>query len=176
VRAIETEYAGVRFRSRLEARWAVFFDALGVSWRYEHEGFELPSGRYLPDFWLPDVDVWVEIKGRKPTDDEERLCHELANAWEYRGPLDDGLLALDGFEEDAEGVRFFKGDIQYWPCVCPECGRVGIEFNGRGARVCGAAHSQMDDKAYSFDHPRILDAIDKVRAHRFWNPDPRACP
>lgn len=51
IRSIETEYNGYRFRSRLEARWAIFFDALGVDYEYEPEGFELPSGkRYLPDF------------------------------------------------------------------------------------------------------------------------------
>lgn len=50
MRAIETEYLGYRFRSRLEARWAVFFDSLGLDWQYEPEGFELESGRYLPDF------------------------------------------------------------------------------------------------------------------------------
>ena len=52
--AIRTRYSGILFRSRLEARWAVFFDALGVKWEYEKEGYELPSGRYLPDFFLPD--------------------------------------------------------------------------------------------------------------------------
>ena len=31
-KAIETKYKGFRFRSRLEARWAVFFDALGIEW------------------------------------------------------------------------------------------------------------------------------------------------
>lgn len=41
IRAIETKYKGYRFRSRLEARWAVFFDALGVQWEYEPEGFDL---------------------------------------------------------------------------------------------------------------------------------------
>lgn len=51
IRSIPTEYNGYRFRSRLEARWAIFFDALGVDYEYEPEGFELPSGkRYLPDF------------------------------------------------------------------------------------------------------------------------------
>ncbi len=38
-KAIETLYKGYRFRSRLEARWAVFFDALGLKWEYEKEGF-----------------------------------------------------------------------------------------------------------------------------------------
>ena len=50
IQAIETTYNGYRFRSRLEARWAVFFDAIGQEYEYEPEGFELMSGRYLPDF------------------------------------------------------------------------------------------------------------------------------
>lgn len=85
LKAIETRYKGYRFRSRLEARWAVFFDALGVGWEYEKEGFELISGRYLPDFWLPDVydrsgqsGVWVEIKGQEPNQKELDLCEQLA--------------------------------------------------------------------------------------------------
>ena len=53
IKAIETRYKGYRFRSRLEARWAVFFDALCIEWEYEREGFVLPYGPYLPDFWLP---------------------------------------------------------------------------------------------------------------------------
>lgn len=51
IKAIETEYNGYKFRSRLEARWAVFFDALGLDYEYEPEGFELENGiKYLPDF------------------------------------------------------------------------------------------------------------------------------
>ena len=44
IKAIETEYNGYRFRSRLEARWAVFFDAMGIKYEYEPEGFELEDG------------------------------------------------------------------------------------------------------------------------------------
>lgn len=70
--AIQTRYAGHHFRSRLEARWAVFFDACGVKWEYEKEGYDLKDysenigdfqlGYYLPDFWLPKLEAWVEIK------------------------------------------------------------------------------------------------------------------
>lgn len=67
MKAIETKYKGCRFRSRLEARWAVFFDALGVVWEYEPEGYELGGGmRYLPDFWLPEFQMYVEIKPVRP--------------------------------------------------------------------------------------------------------------
>lgn len=80
IKAIETEYNGYRFRSRLEARWAVFFDACGVRWEYEPEGFELPNGmRYLPDFKLygcteraPET-VWVEVKGEMTREDAEKI-------------------------------------------------------------------------------------------------------
>jgi hypothetical protein len=64
IKPIETWYGGCRFRSRLEARWAVFFDQLTIRWEYEAQGYELPSGaRYLPDFWLPDENFAVEVKG-----------------------------------------------------------------------------------------------------------------
>ena len=48
MKAIETVYRGFQFRSRLEARWAVFFDALGIKWGYETEGYDLGvAGYYL---------------------------------------------------------------------------------------------------------------------------------
>lgn len=66
IKAIETVYNGYKFRSRLEARWAVFFDALGVKYEYEAEGYDLGHlGYYLPDFeiTLPDgLSLFCEIK------------------------------------------------------------------------------------------------------------------
>ena len=63
IKAIETLYNGYRFRSRLEARWAVFFDAAGIPYEYEPEGFVLYDGTtYLPDFYLPWFKAYVEIK------------------------------------------------------------------------------------------------------------------
>lgn len=64
IRSIETQYAGCLFRSRLEARWAVFFDALNIKWEYEHEGFDIEGTPYLPDFWLPTFHggMFAEVK------------------------------------------------------------------------------------------------------------------
>jgi len=73
IKAIETEYKGYLFRSRLEARWAVFFDTLGIEWEYEPEGFEFEDGtRYLPDFWLPSCQWYVEVKPSSPLSAEEQ--------------------------------------------------------------------------------------------------------
>lgn len=62
VAAIETLYKGYRFRSRLEARWAVFFDHLNFKWRYESQGYYVANDLYLPDFWVDGLG-WVEVKG-----------------------------------------------------------------------------------------------------------------
>lgn len=88
--AIQTKYKGYHFRSRLDARWAVFFDACGVRWEYEKEGYDLSDyseeigdfqlGRYLPDFYLPELKTWVEIKGGLP-DNHWKLTLPEVQIW-----------------------------------------------------------------------------------------------
>jgi len=55
IKPIPTLYAGLTFRSRLEATWAAFFDNLGWTWRYEP--FDL-------DGWVPDFEIQTSIKER----------------------------------------------------------------------------------------------------------------
>ena len=90
IKPIETVYNGYRFRSRLEARWAVFFDVLGVKYEYEPEGFNLGDGLYyLPDFKVKcwgkrgeinnePFDLWIEVKGNM-TDEDARKIRRFAN-------------------------------------------------------------------------------------------------
>jgi hypothetical protein len=89
IQAIETEYKGYRFRSRLEARWAVFFDALGIEYKYEPEGFEKVWGpetfRYLPDFLLTKSETWVEVKGSDEQLREER--ERMESFLDFGSPL-----------------------------------------------------------------------------------------
>lgn len=76
IKVIPTVYKGINFRSRTEARWAVVFDALGLDWVYEPEGYEFNGTKYLPDFvihnfWLKTPpkydyqkrDLYIEVKG-----------------------------------------------------------------------------------------------------------------
>lgn len=80
IKAIETHYAGCRFRSRLEARWAVFFDQIKLPWLYEDQGYVfgekcwLPSFAYLPDFYFPTLNLWAEVKGDSGRVDFDQLC------------------------------------------------------------------------------------------------------
>ena len=72
IKPIETNYNGHRFRSRLEARVAVLFDKLNMKYEYESEGFELNNGiKYLPDFYLPEEDLYVEVKPQREGAAEE---------------------------------------------------------------------------------------------------------
>jgi hypothetical protein len=101
IKAIETQYAGCRFRSRLEARWAVFFDQMKIRWEYEAQGFEVSrrcylSGayddmfRYLPDFWLPDLDVYAEVKGSLTDQECLRLLDAAGHLSSPVGGCNDG--------------------------------------------------------------------------------------
>jgi hypothetical protein len=111
MKAIETRYKGYRFRSRLEARWAVFFDAMGINWEYEVEGFHLPNKTtYLPDFYLSDFDSWVEIKPKNAERKEvfvqlsmmiESGAAKNHKAWGFFGdPLDHHWMDVFFTKED----------------------------------------------------------------------------
>lgn len=77
--ALQTPYNGIVYRSRTEARWACFFTELGIEFQYEPQGFRVDSTTcYLPDFFLPAVRTWAEVK---PTDfsPEERRKLEVVD-------------------------------------------------------------------------------------------------
>jgi len=107
IRAIETKYNGYQFRSRQEARFAVLLDTLGIDYIYETEGFYLGDGvRYLPDFWLPALKLWLEIKGAAPTEGEFTKATLLAQCHGNPVAIFWGRFALDSFVEN--NVIFFN--------------------------------------------------------------------
>ena len=117
-KAIQTEYKGYLFRSRLEARWAVFFDAMGIEWEYEPEGIVLSDGtNYLPDFYLPHFHCYFEVKRRsiKGTPEEERAISKISNgeytdSWAgmicFGDPMDDDLYIFCQEMDDGGGGSY----------------------------------------------------------------------
>lgn len=100
---IQTQYKGYRFRSRLEARWAVFFDAVGADWEYEPEGYDLGEGLwYLPDFAVrkfinrndqEPLTLWVEIKPKSDSGNRaDLLLGKLISGFANKGEI--GLLVF----------------------------------------------------------------------------------
>lgn len=122
IKPIETRWNGYRFRSRLEARWAVFFDALGLSWEYEPEGFDLgEAGYYLPDFRVrgpQDAVCWYEVKPRFVTEDPK--VSAFARALARAGALPDNTP-----DEKEPRVGVLSGDpidMEVPEIACPLCG------------------------------------------------------
>ena len=113
IKAIETVYKGIRFRSRLEARWAVFFDKGRIRWKYETEGFATEDGtKYLPDFYLPDLDIWVEVKpdtieGRK------EIVEKVARFIQWGGPIK-AIIILSDIPEEIQDGGLWHFPVLYW--------------------------------------------------------------
>ena len=122
IKAVETIYKGYLFRSRLEARWAVFFDALGIKWEYEPEGLLLSDGTsYLPDFYLINFNCYFEVKraGIKGTEEGKKAIHKISNgmdsdAWAgmiaFGDPVDDDVY-LFCQETDDGGGGCYEGPV-----------------------------------------------------------------
>jgi len=203
---IKTEYNGQLYRSRLEARWAVFFDSLGIKHEYEPEGYDLgiinrdsklkkkeaeywgidqerldSLGYYLPDFWLPWQQEFIEIK--------PAIYDEFNNVTShFQWPDDTAMLKIYALEiitghrvvitcgppgrvkitygDDLSYFGFTAGDFSYFWCECPECGSIGIQWEGRSARNkhfegCEAEKERRrtgKDRAINHDSPRLQRA------------------
>lgn len=138
MKAIETEYRGYRFRSRLEARWAVFFSALSVEWEYEKEGYELGEhGRYLPDFWLPRYDVWFEVKGAPCSLDDRAKIEALQVALNKQVILAEGNIPESVYESYISGVEVIRPLPNPDLIVTREMIDISDDsYNSFGASVC----------------------------------------
>ncbi len=153
VQALPTEYLGYIFRSRLEARWAVFLTALEITWQYEAEGLDIDGTWYLPDFQLPELELLLEIKPY--LGEHERPNHPVFD-WQKRregsalliGDASYDFLLLRGepwanFDEESshnygyddpyEGFTYWD-DHYYW-CRC-NCSSVGLAYCGKSDRIC----------------------------------------
>lgn len=163
MKAIETIYKGYRFRSRLEARWAVFFDTAKIEWQYEPEGFLLKNKKmYLPDFFLPNVSlrstetngVYIEIK---PTPKEiDIFTNSIIRPPDDEGYeftyFDEPLVAFAGLPpgldewQQTSGYQISQGFDNFMIFMkCLACGHVKIEYNEGNYYECPrCCYSKMD--------------------------------
>ena len=190
-KAIETPYKGYRFRSRLEARWAVFFDVIGVEWEYEEEGYVLPDGTcYLPDFKLKcwgkrgciedkPFDLYVEVKGEMTEEDMKKIISFS------------GLPSYDGDEEAyckasndmvpvliVGNIPLIKGESNLYDSDIFDCYGTDGFFNYEtiDGDYFGAYPSVLDGKFFLMgddcnyhigDYDKLIEGYQAARSARF---------
>ena len=122
IKAIETQYKGYKFRSRLEAKWAVFFDEAKIKYEYEPEGYEDENGkRYLPDFYLPDFDVYVEVK-RDTKEGRSEIIEKCKSAIQWGGAIKMILILSDIPGDSVDGGKWA------FPILCWEYDHVAFKY------------------------------------------------
>lgn len=146
-----------------ERTWSRFFDEMGVGWCLGRSGF-----------WLPGLSLW--LVSAEATDGHELAKRTGANVISFSGRFGAWLDSGDY----KSTVCFSSGgdDAPYIPCLCPNpnCNKLGFEYDGRGARVCGekcrsawlgvlGEFGSHEDKGYSFDHPKLVRAIRATLGH-----------
>jgi hypothetical protein len=57
------KYRDIWMRSSWEVAYAKYLDKQGTKWQYESKTFDLGNTTYTPDFYLPETDTYIEIKG-----------------------------------------------------------------------------------------------------------------
>lgn len=179
---IPTTHRATRFRSRLEARWAAFFDTIG--WRWEYEPFDLNG--YIPDF---------AIFGAEPFLVEVKPYSSIADCFleQLRLPACDGyaqlvvgispLLDVFGGEPSDAPNRWWTGGslwseraegnhLSHWTCTahwsfCSTCHQLVIEALLDGP-ICPCGHEVKIDPWVT--EPLLEEAWAYARNVTQWKP------
>jgi hypothetical protein len=184
IKAIETTYKGFRFRSRLEARWAVFFDGIGAKWEFEREGVEVNGVKYLPDFYFPESCNYLETKHGETDFGDLAKPYEFARfggavivlagqpwpgdfmAWVWK--------SADSEESEKRGL----GALEPWPTaaitVCSICQATSIHLTSRDGRrsfqhisLGSIGELECSRRGHKYDDARVHAAFAEARGARF---------
>ena len=127
------EFGGYAMRSHSETRWASMMDCLGIRWLYETKVYQTRHGGYLPDFYLPDAGVFVEVKGPKPSQIEIEKGLDVERKTGCPVIFAYGKPELDGFYLIHAVLEYFGFDGPYRFSLYEVC--QGIEAR-QGLRSC----------------------------------------
>ena len=122
--ALKTIYNKIQYRSKLEARWAIFFDHYGLRFEYEPTTFRLKSGLYCPDFFFPDLACYAEVKPLISLEAflntyEKHVFYEntvYLKPAEYRKiqEFEDSIVLLCGLPLERNFILFNTIDLDCW--------------------------------------------------------------
>ena len=161
IKAIETEYAGILFRSKLEAMHAKFFDENKIEWHYEPHIIQSSVGDYLPDFYLPRIKTYFEVKGKgiprkekaitaikELNESGDRKMLVVSNGEEFElyfyYSVNDHKWIYKKSELDEKNkilIDLYESDFNYYELgnAYPNSGKIG------GCNNCGSVHFYDED-------------------------------
>jgi hypothetical protein len=172
----------------------VFFDALGVVYEYEPEGFDLgEAGWYLPDFYLPQSDIWLEMKpaiydkqGYLTWPDDESIhkavmLAEKSEVYIITGTPDNPGCNIGECKYQAfpifpinNGGAGGSCDCGHYFCRCPKCYKLGIKFEARSERItCDCKDKQdweygKEGRGWGLiDDIKLINAYSRAKQARF---------
>jgi predicted DNA-binding protein YlxM (UPF0122 family) len=101
----KTPFQGVvKMRSSWEVKTADYLNDKNIKWYYEYEWLDLGDSKYLPDFYLPDLNLYIEVKGRKKAEDIKKV--KTARKLNFK------VLLWDGEELLRRGIINNSGDAE----------------------------------------------------------------
>lgn len=175
IASIKTNYRGYTFQSRTEARWAIFFQELGVCYLYEPYKLQLDGKcSYTCDFMLPYLNCWVEVKGGYPTNNEVHKAVQLCRATKMDVHFFYGCVGRKAFElRCCNDLKILS--IQYRKALPPlrvetqglvQCSFCSsIQICSYGQLYCSCGHSS--DTTSSPPHSTLNTAFSKARTYIF---------
>ncbi len=128
---------------------AFFLDSMKIDWKYESKSFLLKNGRgYLPDFYLPKIKTWIEVKGS-----EKQLSSELYDLECFvreHGKQMLIILPTKVFfiaEEDCASVTELQDT---YVLLCSKCGEISFcgKIGSWHCRGCGFHDGDHDIKSW----------------------------
>lgn len=170
---LPTTYNGIAFRSRLEARWAVFFDTLKIQYKYEPARLAVVPHGYTPDFLIPLQDrfdrvMWIEVK---PSDYESHdidkpdalACEQIPVAF-----IHEPFIPAGDFDACVHSIYFGGAcDYDHGFCQCSRCGKIGFEFESRSSRLGCGCWSEADSEEWTGASSELVEAYKTAVLFRF---------
>jgi hypothetical protein len=126
----ESPYQGlIKMRSGWEAKTADYLTSKNIKWYYEYKWLNLGESKYLPDFYLPELGLYIEVKGRKKKKDIEKVktARKLkfrVLLWDGEELLRRGIINNSGVTYINRKIRNGKGGIK-----CAEDGKWNIPMD-----------------------------------------------
>lgn len=100
------KYNGIQYRSRLEAKWAAFFEFIG--WKYDYEPVEFELKGWMPDFYISNLQLLIEVKPYSQWSEEV-----LNKIKPHASTLRCGIIAEDIYSDESSyylGKEFNQGE------------------------------------------------------------------